>query len=389
MKTKVLLVAIIIFSIAGFTLTYFNDQFIQYVMGLILLLSIMAFIYEQKDLENIEKIMHEEEELNVDYQSSIHHLISITNEEFQLAREEIERIGNIVGEAGNNLAGDFTGMQSETKNQQEIVNELISSLSALVKQEQHITEQASEFSAASLDIFSKVQESVGIVSSDCKNVETEFKKVSNQIARIDGTLAEMNGITEQTNLLALNAAIEAARAGDVGRGFAVVADEVRALSQRSQTFNQEIADQLKDIHHSMNGLTEQINSLSKIDMALASDGQQQVLNMWEGMINLTEDAKLKSQAINNMASNINEHAIRGVRSLQFEDMTQQVMTHLRERLFILNNFTNEATELLSHSITPEQLKSLNQLTTSKQSELKGVNKSVQQTNLSEGDVALF
>lgn len=360
-------------------LTYISLTFVAVMSGLIL------HNEDQKPTELAPK----RSDLSSQYQDSIQKLVSLTNDEFKLATEEIDRIKSIIGEAGTNLAGDFTGMQGETENQQELCRQLIEHLSTLIIQEKDISSKAQHFSEQSSSIFSSVKDTVTTIVRESEGLENEFGSVTEQMSQIDKTLDELNSITEQTNLLALNAAIEAARAGDVGRGFAVVADEVRALSHRSQTFNKEIANQINGIRNSVKDLTDKMAILSNVDIGTTNEDQQKVDSMWDGIISLTEDAEGKSEEIKDIAKIIDKHVVRGVRSLQFEDMTQQVTEHLSNRLKILNSFTNDATGLLSKSLTNEQIESLNELTSKKSSQLKGLNKSVLQENMNEGEVNLF
>lgn len=385
-------IGIFILLLSGMTAASlpFNIEMMTY--GLLFLLILPAWLIikngKQSETSTTEPFA-EKQDLSSKYQDSIHRLMSLTNNEFKLAAEEVDRIGKIVGDAGNNLAGDFTGMQRQSENQKELCQELITHLSTLIEQEQNISSKALNYSKESSDLFSDVEKAVAMIISESTSLESELSDVSDQMFQIDKTLEELNSITDQTNLLALNAAIEAARAGDVGRGFAVVADEVRALSKRSQTFNIEIANQIHMIRDAIKNLTSKMSNLSNLDSLNCSGGQEKLDTMWTGIISLTEEAEGKSESIRQIANVIDKHVVRGVRSLQFEDMTQQVMAHLGERLRILNGFTNDATTLLSTSLTSEQLSSLNTLTNAKIKQLGGLNKVVQQESMDEGSVDLF
>ena len=105
-----------------------------------------------------------------------------------------------------------------------------------------------------------------------------IRQLNEQVGEISGAVKAINDISDQTNLLALNAAIEAARAGEHGRGFAVVADEVRSLSQRTQSFTQ----QVQGIVTELNAGSEK--ALAAIDMGTTRSGEalQQMTRVSEG-----------------------------------------------------------------------------------------------------------
>ncbi len=331
-------------------------------------------------------------ETNPDYSTHVtilSQIISVAEAEFILANNELEKITTILSHAGERLAGNFTGLHGESTSQNQMVDELVSKLAVLVSEEQDISNKTSDFSEQSHEIYQRMLNSIEQIKSSCEALESEFVTVSEQMDHIYKTLDDSNSITDQTNLLALNAAIEAARAGDVGRGFAVVADEVRALSKRSQVFNKEIADQVSNIRSSVNGVSDKIHELSLIDLSQSLEDRNRIDNMWQGMQTIVAQASTDSEDINQMAESISQHINSGVVSLQFEDMTQQLMSHLKNRLTILKSFTMQAKQIVGEGLDETRIDQLSELISKKINELESLHKTVSQNSLNEGSIDLF
>lgn len=79
------------------------------------------------------------------------------------------------------------------------------------------------------------------VSTVVEQTVALMEDLARQSDKIGEVTQMISAIAKQTDLLSLNAAIEAARAGDKGQGFAVVAEEVRRLSDRTQSYTQEVS----------------------------------------------------------------------------------------------------------------------------------------------------
>jgi methyl-accepting chemotaxis protein len=321
--------------------------------------------------------------------SLISQLISMAETEFVLANDELDKISGILSHAGQNLAGNFTGLQGESVSQKDLVDELVNKLAVLVHDEHDISNKTTDYSQQSHAIYQRMLDSIETIKSSCEALEKEFIGVSEEMSLIHKTLGDLNSITDQTNLLALNAAIEAARAGDVGRGFAVVADEVRALSKRSQTFNMEIADQVNRIRTSVDGVSGKIHDLSQLDLTQSLEDREVIDGMWRGMQTIISQASTDSEDINQIAESIGQHVQSGVVSLQFEDMAQQLMSHLKNRLTILKSFTLQAKEMVDDGLNEERVAQLDQLVNRKISKLESLHNSVNQVNMNEGGVDLF
>ncbi len=90
------------------------------------------------------------------------------------------------------------------------------------------------------EVVEKVVSSISAVQEQAVGMKEGLSSLGKQAEGIGQVMNVITDIADQTNLLALNAAIEAARAGDAGRGFAVVADEVRKLAEKTMAATKEV-----------------------------------------------------------------------------------------------------------------------------------------------------
>ena len=388
-KNKTLASATIALSVIGIILIWLEYGVVASILlAIITLIGIYAIANSADDIEPLAQNLNtpKSDPAKADILSQI---ISMAEAEFILANDELEKIAALLSHAGESLAGNFTGLHGESVSQKEMVEELVNKLAELVHDEQDITNKTSDYSKKSHEIYQRMLNSVDTIKTSCDALESEFVSVSEQMNSIHKTLDDLNSITEQTNLLALNAAIEAARAGDVGRGFAVVADEVRALSQRSQTFNSEIADQINSIKNAVNGVSSKIHELSDLDLSKSLEDREEIDRMWSSMHEIVEQASTDSEDINRIAESIGQHIQSGVMSLQFEDMAQQLMSHLKNRLRILKSFTQQAKEMVEEGLDDNRIADLGRLIQKKIDKLENLHNSVSQRNMNSGSVDLF
>lgn len=213
--------------------------------------------------------------------------------------------------------------------------------------------------------------------------------INDCMQEIHGILVEIDGIAKQTNLLALNAAIEAARAGEAGRGFAVVADAVRELSNRTQDFSAQIRQSMTKMREEVTQVEADVNTMASRDMNFALTAKQQADNAMSGLADL--NASVASRAAE--AGAISERVAREVDSLisglQFQDMTTQLLDHLKRRSQAIESMMDRLKNVSS-------LPSIAQVARSKEIEDAVVrardmtrHNPVAQSQISTGDVDLF
>jgi len=139
-------------------------------------------------------------------------------------------------------------------------------------------------------------------------------------------------IASQTNLLALNAAIEAARAGDVGRGFAVVADEVRSLSIQSGATGKQITETIRHFTSTVEqALADATTSMNK-EMELESHGSETIKSVLDSLQMVTQGMSDSSDILKEESFGIIAEVNDILVSLQFQDRTSQILTHVYETL---------------------------------------------------------
>ncbi|EIV8465883.1 methyl-accepting chemotaxis protein [Vibrio vulnificus] len=171
------------------------------------------------------------------------------------------------------------------------MSESARSVAENVTQSNRITEGASKEAKQSLEIVNNAVTTVSALVNDVEEMSNRIVSMNQDANKISEVLNVIGEISEQTNLLALNAAIEAARAGEQGRGFAVVADEVRALAARTQNSTTEISEMLSKL---LDGTSSVVASMERTKQQCQSTASKtsevsNSLNLMSGSVRDIDD----------------------------------------------------------------------------------------------------
>lgn len=164
------------------------------------------------------------------------------------------------------------------------------------------------------------------------NVVTVMGKVDASTKAITESLAEVEFIADQTRLLALNAAIEAARAGEHGRGFAVVADEVTKLANRSGGAATNIRMLIDRVRNSTERAMQELAALASVNLSEILSAREWVEQQARVIVERNAELRAKVSQAGAQAEELVRDISQIVMSMQFQDMTRQMIEHVNAPL---------------------------------------------------------
>ncbi len=266
-------------------------------------------------------------------------LLTALNDEFshQISntQDELTQVHALLNDAIGKLIGSFTGLETTTRQQHELVLQLTMSqtgrsvnnadASNAEDAEEVITfEKFLDDTTSTLTMF--VENTIENSKHGMELVD-KMDEINLEMGRIQKILNEVEAIASQTNLLALNAAIEAARAGESGRGFAVVADEVRKLSMRSSEFSTQIRKHMDDAMRSVGKAEGVINNISSKDMNFALQSKRNVEFMIAKVHGINDNMVDAVEKLSLTTEEVGVNVKTAVTSLQFQDLATQLIMH--------------------------------------------------------------
>jgi methyl-accepting chemotaxis protein len=163
-----------------------------------------------------------------------------------------------------------------------------------------------------------------------------IQQIDNASQSISTAIEQLERIAGGNKILALNARIEAARAGSYGAGFSVVAMEVISQTERSQKVNAEVNELIGSLRALAGSTLNDLRRMNdkdrermekcriEVDESL-NDLQVAHGDMKKMLTGMSEDGAL-------LASDIGA----AVRGLQFQDRTNQRISHVVEDLETLH-----------------------------------------------------
>ena len=308
-------------------------------------------------------------------------------------KDELNQIRSLLNCAIKGLVSSFNGLEQESSLQKDMVFNLVNDVSNDSKGNNNIRDIAHQ-AAGKLQSFVEYISNISKQSMDLVDTLNVVKDDYNSVIKL---LDEMDSISSQTNLLALNAAIEAARAGDQGRGFAVVADEVRSLSQRSQSFSDQIRSQFSRTSTTIEEAGNLVGTMASKDMNMTLSSQDNLGDMMRNIETKNNETTEKLAEISQVSATLNQHVGLAIQSLQFEDMINQLSTHIEKRVQLIDAMLQNSTDThnlmadaCTNSLPYEQLNSLLKNSLNHSLQEKTQHKPVQQTAMDDGgDIELF
>ncbi len=307
------------------------------------------------------------------------------------AHTELGNTQTILGEAIDKLVENFTAMAEEVRAQQALT--LFITDGGADSGEANAKQKFEQFVQSTSDAMNEFVDSTVQNSKRAMELVERMDAITEQVSGILGILNEVENIAKQTNLLALNAAIEAARAGEAGRGFAVVADEVRNLSESTNKFSRQIRALVGNVNNSLITAEQSINSLAATDMTFVMDSKQRVEIMMKDLSELNATIAQNAVELNQINAKVEQNVAVAVATLQFQDMSSQLLAHAQMRLSSLQEVANEMRKGTDRPNRSEYLEQIAAYNRSLHEHIVSLDKKksnpVAQDNFDTGDIELF
>ena len=264
-------------------------------------------------------------------------VITLLNNEFGSFAEELDKARRLVQDAGTTLETSFKGIATQSSRQEELSLAVAKGSDESSDFDRFIADTSTTLRAFVDNTVASSKVAMGLVEG--------MDEINDQLVAIRNDLGEIEAISKQTNLLALNAAIEAARAGEQGRGFAVVADAVRDLSLRTNQFSTRIRSSALAMEHSIHVAEERINSMASQDMNFALQAQGTMKQTMTDIAQVNARIDSSVQEIAQIATHVGEEVHAAVRSLQFQDITTQLLGHLDRRASVVREIVESMADV--------------------------------------------
>ena len=313
--------------------------------------------------------------------------------QFQALDDDLGQVRSIINSATENLSGTFAGLQAEAVGQQQILRDLVDELVETVEGPEHeqqtvgiqrLARETDDIVRQFVSLFRAMHDTSGQISH-------KFGRILNQFEQ---ALAQLHDSSEgplERHFAAVKAALGTAAYTGVAQGPGTLDFEVRALMKRVQAFGDRVREQTIRMEIAIAQVNEAVDSIPRPDLDAVEGSRQAMAAIWKQMRDLNDRVVEKSQNVTQVSERIREHVYTGVVSLQFEDITGQLIEHVRRRNAAVEEAFGRLAEALGHCADVAAMEAvLRTLDTDLDQRFEGLSrKAVSQTTVDTGSIDLF
>lgn len=311
--------------------------------------------------------------------------------QLSLAYTELGNTQAILGDAIAKLISNFTAMAAEVRSQQALM--LFASNEDGDEEGKSTKQKFEVFVNTTSAAMNALVDNTILSSRNAMELVEKMDAINEEVSEILGILNQVESIAKQTNLLALNAAIEAARAGEAGRGFAVVADEVRNLSEKTNKFSSQIRNLVGKVNSSLISAESSINTLATSDLSVVMDSKRHVQEMMDDLSELNKTTAKNAIDLRQINLQIEHNVAAAVSTLQFQDMSTQLISHAQMRMAALREVASQMSKGADSPNRHEYLEQIASYNSSLHEHVVSLDarktNPVAQNNFATGDIELF
>lgn len=300
--------------------------------------------------------------------------------EAQEARDALQQVRTLVGEAIAGLNTSFEGLHTQSQQQASLVRALVESLATSTYIHDNSYLNIEDFVKKTTDVLKNYVHFAENISLQSQKTVLEIDEMVNHIDTISGVLSEVH----------LNTASSTPPASATSQDLARVTEATRRLAQHSRAFTEQIGVQVSKAQAMMTEINHLGTDDHGNDMTLAMAVKQRVDAILVELNTANLPLVQSLQEVSVLAEQIKGSVALAVRSLQFEDLVGQLLSYMETRLERIE----EVVTTLHHSElhnTPDSVGVLHGLHTTLLTLQTSwqQHKSVLQDSMAEGEIELF
>jgi methyl-accepting chemotaxis protein len=172
-----------------------------------------------------------------------------------------------------------------------------------------------------------------------KTVDSSFEKTSAFHVQLGTEIAEQ--LSSAHTELGNTQAILSDAIGKLVSNFILISDGVRDLSEHTNGFSKQIRDVVEKTSSSLAVAEQTLSNLAADDRAAAMKSIQHVRTIMADLAAFNEAVAKNAIDLNFISTNVEQNVLVVISTLQFQDMSSQLIEHARLRMTALQEVANE------------------------------------------------